>query len=538
MDRMEKTRRRAARGTTLAVLLLVSASAMVRMGIAAEPLPAAARVDNVMDYGAKGDGVTDDTKAVQTAIDTCSAKGAKLVFPAGTFMTGTVYLRSNTAIELTAKAVWKGIGRVDVYPVQHPTKVRMTWRALIFADDVENISISGPGMIHGNGENPVFPKKPDHRDRPFGIWITGSRNIRIEGIQLRSPAYWTQHYEGCDHLRISGIRVFSHANMNNDGLDVTDCHDVIISDSEIDSDDNALCLKSHGERGVSDVVISNCQIASHAAVFKFGTASRGGFRRITANNLVIRPSAADHIEHPAQVKGGLGGIDLACTDGGTLEDLVIQNVVMEGVETPFVIKLGDRWDRGRGSAKADAKFSKPGATAKKAGAKAGKVGEVADKGDSSEGRAGVVRNIIISHVVARHAGPIPSLMTGYPGHSVENITLSDMMIEIEGGHPMCDLAVRENSGNYPCNRIFGREIPAYAFFVRHAKNVELRNIQVKTIAADQRPAMIFDDATATLENVDLANQGGPAGAPIWADKADAVERRGSSRGLTLEVHSK
>ncbi len=468
---------------------------------------AAARAGSVMDYGAKGDGVTDDTQAVQTAIDTCSAKGEKLVFPAGTYMTGTIYLRSNTAIELTATAVWKGIGRVEAYPMQRPRgfdgRMVNAWRAMIYAEDVENVSISGQGMIHGNGESATFPKIPNSSERPFGIWIVRGRDIRVEGIQLRSSAFWMEHYEECDHVRITGIRVFNHANLNNDGLDLTDCHDVSVSDVEIDSSDDALCLKSHGQRGVSDTVISNCVLASHAGAFKLGTASVGGFRHIAVNNLVIRPSAADHIEHPAKVKGGLAGLDLLSTDGGALEDLLIQNVVMDGVETPLVMKLGDRW------------------------AKAAK--------DDPPRAAGVIRNVFIGQMVARRSGPIPSTITGYPGHNVEDITLSNMLIEIEGGLSAQEVTVPENSRNYPYNRIFGQKLPAYVFFVRHARNMQFRDVQVKTIKPDERRAFVFEDATGMLDNVSIVNPGGPGIPPILVDKAEAIGLHDSN--LKIEVRS-
>jgi hypothetical protein len=483
-------------------------------------VPAMALAGNVRDFGAKGDGSTDDTTAIQTAIDTCSANGEKLIFPAGTFLTGTVYLRSNTAIELTAKAVWKGIGRVDAYPMQRPRgfggRMISAWRAMIYAEDVENVVISGQGTIDGNGGHAAFPKAPNSSDRPFGMWIVRGQDIRVEGIQMRNSALWMQHYQECDHVRITGIHVFNHANLNNEGVDLTDCHDVIVSDAEIDSSDDALCLKSHGERGVSDVVISNCVLASHADAFKMGTASRGGFRRITVNNLIIRPSAADPIEHPLKVKGGLAGIDLMSTDGGTLEDIVIQNVVMDGLETPLVIKLGDRW------------------------AKAGRPAEArgsAREGDPARSAAGVVRNVFIGHVVARRSGPIPSSITGYPGHCVENITLSDMLIEIEGGSPATDLKVPENSGRYPYNRTFGQKLPAHAFFVRHAKNVQFRDVQAKTIAPDQRPGFVFEDATGTLDNVDIVNDGGQGNPPVRVDKAGAIALSGGSRGLKVQVRS-
>ncbi len=473
--------------------------------------PIATRAASVADYGARGDGATDDTSAVQKAVDACAAAGEKLVFPAGTFLTGTIVLRDNTAIELSAKAVWKGIARVDAYPMQRPDgfagRTHAAWRAMLYAEGADHISIGGAGTLDCNGGAPVFAKTPENPDRPFGLWFVRCRNIRIEGIQMRASAHWMQNYLECDRIRIDGIRVFNHVNLNNDGLDLTDCRDVIVSGARIDSSDDALVLKSESERGNADVAISDCILSSHASALKMGTGSIAGFRRIVVGNLVIRPPESDHIEHPEKVKEGLAGIDLMSTDGGALEDILIQNVVMEGVETPIVIKLGDRWTKTR-------------------------------KDTPPAGDAGVVKNIMIGHVVARRSGPIPSLITGYPGHCVENVTLSDVLVEVEGGGDPCDLNVPENSSSYPWNRIFGRRLPAFGFFIRHARNVQFRNVRVETLRPDGRYAMIFSDATGVLENAAVANRAAKAVAPVLVDRKKAVELLGTSAALKVRVGAK
>ncbi len=207
--------------------------------------PIATRAASVADYGARGDGATDDTSAVQKAVDACAAAGEKLVFPAGTFLTGTIVLRDNTAIELSAKAVWKGIARVDAYPMQRPDgfagRTHAAWRAMLYAEGADHISIGGAGTLDCNGGAPVFAKTPENPDRPFGLWFVRCRNIRIEGIQMRASAHWMQNYLECDRIRIDGIRVFNHVNLNNDGLDLTDCRDVIVSGARIDSTTTRWC---------------------------------------------------------------------------------------------------------------------------------------------------------------------------------------------------------------------------------------------------------------------------------------------------------
>jgi hypothetical protein len=487
---------------------------LARRAVVACLLPVAVRAASVTEFGARGDGVADDTRAVQAAVDACAARGETLVFPKGVFVTGTIFLRSHTDIELSAQAVWQGVGRVEAYPLQavelSDGALRSTRRALIFADGVEQVRLRGPGTIDGNGQHAAFPRVPNHPDRPFGIWLVRSRDITLDGLRMRNSAFWMQHYSECEGLRLAGLRVFNHANLNNDGIDIDDCRSVIVSDCEIDSSDDALCLKSEGERGVSDVVISNCILSSHADALKMGTASRGGFRRVAISNLVIRPSMADHIEHPMKMKGGLAGIDLMSTDGGVLEDIAISNVVMDGVETPLVIKLGNRWE-----------------TRAKALPLNGTASLVAESAAGREiaPRAGAARNIRISQVIARNVGLIPSSITGYPGHPVENITLSDVLVESVGGGNKEEMTVAENSTKYPFNRMFGLRLPAYAFFVRHGRGIQFRNISLQPQAAELRPAFVFVDATGGVENLESANPG--AEPLVVMDETGSIELRGT-----------
>ncbi len=405
-----------------------------QQGNAFQPGPDIPHFASVFDFGAKGDGITDDTEAIQRAIDVCSANGTKLVFPAGTFMTGAVFLRSNISIELSAKAVWKAIGKTELFPVQYPVRQdgsqMLSWSAMIFGKDIENVRISGNGVIDGSGNHPAFGTSRGDKQRPFGIWIIRGRNISMEGFHLRNTAFWGMHFDECDHLKLTGLNLYNHSNLNNDGIDISDCHDVIISDCVIDS-----------------------------------------------------------------------------SDGGILEDIVIQNVVMDGVETPISIKLGDRWVRGHNMPTSILGAEAP----------------------------GVVRNIFISNVIARNSGPIPSLITGYPDHYVENIKLSDIFIEVEGGLPAHDVIVPENSSAYPVNRMFGLKNPAYGFFIRNVKNVQLRNVQMVTQNPDDRRAIIFENATGIIENIDIENSGGQGRPSLLVDNTEALTLRGDNSGVTKQA---
>lgn len=244
----------------------------------------------------------------------------------------------------------------------------------------------------------------------------------------------------------------------------------------IDSSDDALVLKSEGLRTCEDITITNCILSSHATPLKCGTGSLGGFKRITISNIVIRPSKSEKMLHPLNAWGGLSGIDLLCVDGGEMEDILINNVVMDSVETPIFIKLGNRHDTWPG---------KPEAT------------------------PGSIRNIMISNITARESGSISSAITGYPGNKVQNVQLSDIYLSVRGVANLADTTteVQENAGGYPFNRMFDSNLPSYGFFVRHAENIVFDRVTLATEGKEVRPAIYLEDV-ADVE-IDDVRAGGP-----------------------------
>ena len=212
---------------------------------------------NITSYGAKADGVTVSTKAIQKAIDESSVNGGRVIVPAGDFVTGTLFLKDNTILVLEKNARLLGSKNLIDYP---KTTVGFrffgdTWvsQSLIIAHGVNNITIEGEGIIDGQGAAfPVTTKaKPDrYRDRPYLFWIADCKNVTVRNIELRSSAMWLQSYIRCEKIRIDGIRVFNHANKNNDLMDIDGCKDVVITNVVGDADDDGLMSRCYWKQQI------------------------------------------------------------------------------------------------------------------------------------------------------------------------------------------------------------------------------------------------------------------------------------------------
>ncbi len=309
---------------------------------------AGARDTNVVELGASGDGRTLDTAAIQKAIDNCHASGGGTVwFPTGTFLTGTLYLKSNVTLHLTPAAVLLGSPEMKDYPLKH----------LLYAKDAENIAIEGRGTIDGNGrafyDQNLKPIQP--RPSPF-IEIWDTRGLRIENITIRHAPGWTIHPKNCDGVMIRGISLLNDLTLvNTDGIDIDSSRNVIISDCHIEAGDDCIVLKTT-KRGdgavqpVENVVVTNCILVSAASALKLGTESHADFRHVLFSNCVIRNSRT--------------GLALLAKDGGTMEDVRFSNIVMttspkwgQGLEWPIVVDVEKRTDQSALSRMRDVAFS-------------------------------------------------------------------------------------------------------------------------------------------------------------------------------------
>jgi polygalacturonase len=257
-------------------------------------------VYDVRDYGAEADGKTLCTRAIQAAIDKCAAGGGGTVyFPPGKWLSGTVYLGNHVTLRLDSGSTLLGSRDPNDYARRRGDF--SSW-SLIAGKDLEHIAIRGSGTIDVQGS--AFRWKD--RSRPKAVYIENCRDILIEGVAMRSAGSWMQHYFDCDRLTVRGITVFNHVSYNNDGLNIDSCRDVRITGCVIDSDDDAIVLKSRSLKPCENVTIANCVVSSHCNAIKMGTESGGGFQNITITNCTICSPRYSKVTYGRQ--RGLAGI--------------------------------------------------------------------------------------------------------------------------------------------------------------------------------------------------------------------------------------
>jgi len=444
-------------------------------------------------HGAVGDGKTLCTQAIQKAIDACAAAGGgRVSLPAGTFLSGTIYLKSRVTLALEEGCTLLGSPNLADYPENVPAIRSYTdnyvTRSLIAGEDLERVAVVGRGTIDGNGG--AFRRK-EYLTRPYVIRLVNCREVLVGGLTLRNSPMWMQHYLACRGVTIRGITVWNHVSYNNDGLDIDGCRDVIISGCRLDSDDDALCLKSTLGLPCENVAVTNCLLSSHCNAFKMGTESNGGFRNITFSNSVITLPVGSKANYGRA--RGLAGIALEIVDGGRLENVAISSIVIEGVTSPLFMRLGNR----------ARPFQK----------------------DMPKPAAGTLRNVKLSAIVATGVSKTGCAIAGLPGHEIEDVSLTDIYLSFQGGGTSDEAAraVPENPEKYPDCTMFG-ELPAYGLYVRHARGIRLTNVRLATEKGDMRPALVCDDVeNLSVDGLEAA----------WSAGAASMLRFTQVRGATV-----
>lgn len=462
---------------------------------------AGAATYDVRDYGAvPGDTAVLASAGINSAIEACAAGGGgRVVVPAGKYRCGTIFMRDNVELHLENGAyLYATSGHAD-FPMQPRAACRSQkdnagWNAFIYAVGCSNIAITGQGVIDGRGKGRKGNLKGvpgDGNGRPRNILMVSCRNVRISGITVRNSPIWNQHYFDCEDVVIDGMRSWNHCNGNNDGIDIDGCRRFILTNSIIDSDDDGIVLKSTGLAPCEDVIIRGCIVSSFANAIKCGTESVGGFRNIHVSDCIVKPSSHRGDRVLKTTPSGITAISLEVVDGGVMEHVTIDNILVEGTECPLFVRLADRGRRAIADLPAAA-------------------------GDSV---TGTLRDVCISNIRGWNCGTFGSSITGIPGHRVENIRLSDISIESRGGlargnyrtagdlngrrHDMAGNAfpdkywkdcksLEEDVKGYPQPTLWGN-LPCHGLFIRHARNVTLHNVSFTTAQPDPRKDIIAVD---------------------------------------------
>jgi polygalacturonase len=345
------------------------------------------------------------------------------------------------------------------------------WRGpLIYAENARYIGLEGTGIIDGRGTRENFPPFPREKQRPGLIRFTNCQFITVRDVTMRNPACWTFHLRNCEDVNIRDIRLNSYSNRNNDGIDVDGCRRVSITGCNICSEDDAIVLKSFQRDKSCDIVISDCILNSTCSAIKIGTETMGDFENISISNCSIY---------------GSRGINLFSVDGADINGVTISNITMRDTKSAIQLRLGARL--------------RPYQIPK----------------DQQITSAGRIRNVQISHVQAviaqSHASTgvdnSQNFICGIPGHRIENLSLSDIFIELYGNGTtqQSQRAISEEEKAYPKTGMFG-DLPAYGFYVRHVENLRMNNIRFRLLNPDLRPAIVLDDVQeASLQELYLGD---------------------------------
>ncbi len=431
------------------------------------------RFFDVTRFGAKGDGRTIDTAAINRAIDAAATRGGTVYFPAGTYASYSIHLKSTIALYLAANATILaaapagGQGYDPAEPgAGNPYQDfgHSHWHnSLIWGENLENVTIEGPGKIDGKGlvAGGSAESLPLNGNKAIALKLC--RNVAIRDITIVNGGHFGILPTGVDNFRIDGVVI----DTNRDGINIDCCKNVRIANTTVNSpNDDAIVLKSsyalNQVRDTENVTIDNCFVSGYdlgtlvggtfktAASYgrtgrvKFGTESNGGFRNIAISNVVF--------EH-------CRGLALETVDGGWLEDVTISNLTMRNIQMPLFLRLGARM---RGPAGIP---------------------------------VGFLRRVSISDVTTIDADPrYPSCFAGIPGHPIEDVKLSNIRHHLAGGLTPGDAVQNppELETAYPEPSMFGT-LPAYGFFVRHARGISWDNVDVRFGKPDTRPAYVLRD---------------------------------------------
>jgi polygalacturonase len=446
---------------------------------AATASPSASGQSDVFDvtaFGARGDGVTIDSDAINLAITAAAAhngnSGGTVYFPAGTYASYSIRLASNVALYLAAGSrilaakPANGRGYDPAEPgAGNPFQDfgHSHWHnSLIWGEGLENVTIYGPGTIDGSGLISGGSQESAPLQGNKAIALKLCRNVGIFDVTMVNGGHFCILPTAVDNFRIDRIVI----DTNRDGIDIDCCKNVRISNCTVNSpNDDGIVLKSSyalGEaRATENVTIDNCLVSGYdlgtlvngtfkvgpygrTGRIKFGTESNGGFENIAISNIVF--------EH-------CRGLALETVDGALLQDVTISNITMRGVQTPIFLRLGARMRGPAGLA------------------------------------IGSLRRVSISNVTVIDADPrYPSTIAGIPGHPIEDVRISGLRHIMVGGLTPADAVnpVPELENAYPENYMFGT-LPAYGFYIRHVSGIDFDDVTVSFEQKDTRPAFVLND---------------------------------------------
>ena len=446
---------------------------------------------DVQSFGAKGDGKTLDTAAINRAIEAAAAEGGGTVyFRAGNYLCYSIRLKSKAALYLDQGAtIVAADSASDAAQSYDPAESNKPWEdyqdyghnhwhnSLIWGEGLSDISILGPGLIWGKGlsrgwaagrDSGPVAEQPGAANK--AIALKNCRNVLLRDFSILHGGHFGILATGVDNLTIDNLKI----DTNRDGVDIDCCRNVRVSNCSVNSPwDDGICLKSSFglgyARATEMVTISNCLLTGtyregtmidgtwqkfpadekvpRTGRIKFGTESNGGFKNITVSNCVF---------------DGCRGLTIESVDGAVIEDVTCTNITMRDVyEAPIFVRLGARMRGPKGVP------------------------------------VGTIRRLVLSGLTCLQGEGSPKIaciLAGIPGHFIEDVKISDVIVVNRGGGTKseAELQIPEKEKQYPEPNMFGTT-PAHGFFVRHVRGLEMQSVKIECANADERPVFVLED---------------------------------------------
>jgi polygalacturonase len=491
----------------LSPLAFAAAAAAAPAAFAQAPgATAAPMFFDVRSFGATGSGKTLDTAGINKAIEAAAgAGGGTVIFPAGQYLTFSIRLKSYVHLYLSQGATIVAAGsprpgettgeQGGTYDAAEPENHAAAYgsieayqdyghnhwhNSLIWGEDIHDVSITGPGRIFGKGLSFGAARDPRGDYTTYAaaqpgvghkaIAMKNCRNVLFRDFQILKGGHFGLLLTGVDNLTIDNLTI----DTDRDGMDIDCCKNVRVSNCYVNSPwDDAICPKSSFALGYNrpteNVVITNCYTAGSYMLgavldgtfrkippgtpgvarngrIKCGTESNGGFKNITISNCTSE---------------GCQGLALESVDGALCEDITITNQTFRDlVNGPFFFRLGGRL-----------------------------------RGPRQVTQVGALRRVLVDNCVSYNSDPrVSSIITGIPGHPIEDIKFSNIFIQHQGGGTteMSKATPYEGIDQYPDPGRFGT-IPAHGFYLRHINRLEMSHIEVQPVAPDARPAFALID---------------------------------------------
>jgi len=376
----------------------------------------------ITSFGAIPDAKTLNTKAIQSAVDACAKQGGgDLIVPKGTFITGSIFLKQGVNLLLEKDAVLKGSQNTNDYPWidTRIAGLEMKWpAALINADGITNLQITGQGTLDGSGER-WWREYWDTRKREKGdidphfkvprprlIHIIRCQKVIVRDLFLKDPAFWNFQLTYCDGVEIHNLKIRApHEPIkaaSSDGIDIDSTRNILITDCDIECDDDAICLKAGRDadglrvnRPTENVVIRNCHVGHAAGLVCFGSETAGGIRNVRIYDCRADSGCGEVV----RLKTRMGR-------GGVVEDVLYENIQADGIRQVFNFNMdafGTTW--------LPEQFREP--------APLGKA-------------TPIFRNITVRNITAKNSGAAGHLV-GLAQSPLRGITLENVDIEAKGG---------------------------------------------------------------------------------------------------------